>query len=100
MVAAAQALERLAAAIGAEAARLHALPAPANDRMTQRYRQEAETLRRLGDYDAQLVGRCELLRTLTADRPPAALLAAMAELEAGVRAIAEGIRERQALLAG
>ena len=43
-VAGAQALERLSHAIGAVAGLITAQPVPENDRMTQRYRQEAETL--------------------------------------------------------
>ena len=40
----AQALERLGGYIAALDGRLHAAPAPENDRMTQRYRNEADTL--------------------------------------------------------
>ena len=44
-VAAAQRLERLARGIGALEASIQQQPVPENDRMTQRYRQEAATLK-------------------------------------------------------
>ena len=44
-------LERMGRDICALEASLHQLPAPENDRMTQRYRQEAQTLQTLINYD-------------------------------------------------
>ena len=94
----AQALERLGGAIGALIGRLHALPVPENDRMTQRYRQEAETLRALGGCDEQLIGQAELLRASLEDRSGAGVLESLPSLNAGVAAIHETLRQRQALL--
>jgi hypothetical protein len=94
-----QKLERLGAEIGALVARLHALPAPENDRMTQRYRSEAETLIKLGAIDAQLVGQCELMRSSLDGQPGAWVLENLATLQRGLVAIAETVRERQAVLA-
>jgi hypothetical protein len=99
-VAGAQALERLGRDIGALEARLHALPAPENDRMSQRYRQEAETLQALIDCDEQLIGQAELLRTLVDGRDGAALLAAAADLGEGLKAIGETLKRREAALLG
>lgn len=63
-VANARTLEELSAGIGQLEGAIRALPAPENDRMTQRYRQEAETLLRLRDCDTHLVGQSETLREM------------------------------------
>ena len=93
-----QKLERLGADISGLAARLHALPAPENDRMTQRYRKEAETLTKLGAIDAQLVGQCELMRSSLDGKAGDWVLENLATLQGGLAAIAETVRERQAVL--
>jgi hypothetical protein len=98
-VASAQKLERLAKTIGAVEAQLQHQPAPENDRMTQRYRQEAPTLAKLIEFDERLVGQCELLRKAVSDADAPALLKSMSDLEAGLDAIRETLRNReQALL--
>jgi hypothetical protein len=97
-VAACQSLERLAGDLGALVGRLHALPAPENDRMTQRYRNEAATLVALGDIDHQLVGQAELLRQSLDGKGGDWVLEHLAELQAGVAAIGETVRQRQAVL--
>jgi hypothetical protein len=94
--AAAQALERLAKEIGALKGRIEALPVPENDRMTQRYRQEAATLEALGQSDALLVGQADLLRSLTEDHGGEAILAA--NLDEGLSAIAATLHGREAIL--
>lgn len=63
-VAHARTLEELSAGIGQIEAAIRALPAPENDRMTQRYRSEAETLLHLRTCDTQLVGQAETLREM------------------------------------
>ena len=63
-VAAAQRLERLAEGIGALEALIQQQPVPENDRVTQRFRQEAPTLKTLIHHDEQLVGQCDLLRSM------------------------------------
>src|SRR5271155_1968608 len=63
-VAGSQAIERLARAIGALSGQITAQPAPENDRMTQRHRQEAATLQQLIASDQKLVGQAELLRSM------------------------------------
>ncbi len=97
-VAAAQALERLARDIGALEGRVRTQPAPANDRMTQLYRQEADTLARLIERDKLLVGEAELLREAVAGADGEAVLAKAGEIRAGMDRIAEALRERGAML--
>jgi hypothetical protein len=97
-VAEAQRLERLGQAIGSLEAALHHQPVPANDRMTQRYREEAPTLQTLIAHDEQLVGQCELLRTLVADQDGASILKRLADLEAGIAAIRATLQKRGAVL--
>ena len=98
-VAGAQALERLAREIGALKGRIEALPVPENDRMTQRYRQEAATLEALGQRDALLVGQADLLCAM-AEGGGEALLAETAALEDGLKAIAATLHDREAVLHG
>ena len=97
-VAAAQRLERLGKGIGALELLIQQQPVPANDRMTQRYRQEAPTLKTLIHWDEQLVGQCELLRTMVERQDGAALLAGMATLEGGLEAIRGTLQSREAVL--
>jgi len=97
-VAAAQRLERLAKEIGALEALIQQQPVPANDRMTQRYRQEASALEALIRFDELLVGQCELLRSMVNARNGAAILANLPDLHAGLEAIRATLRDREALL--
>lgn len=97
-VAGAQSLERLAHAIDSLKGRIEALPAPENDRMTQRYRTEAATLEALIAHDEQLIGQADLLRSMTEDAGAATLIAAMPELEGGLAAIRATLHEREAAL--
>jgi hypothetical protein len=99
-VATAQSLERVGRDICALEASLHQLPAPENDRMTQRYRQEAQTLQTLINYDQLLIGQCDLLRSLAADQLPAAIIERLPEMEAGLAAIRSTLQNRQAVLLG
>jgi hypothetical protein len=93
-----QGLERLSHAIGALIGRIHAQPVPENDRMTQRYRQEAATLAELARRDETLIGQCERLRGLAAGEEAAALLERRPLLEAGIAAIAATLDARAAVL--
>ena len=94
----AQALERFAKDIVAIEARLHAQPAPEQDLMSLRYRQEAETLSRLIAVDERLIGQAQLLRTLVEGRSAAALVDAIEDLQAGLAAIQATLVDRQAVL--
>jgi len=97
-VAGAQAIERLSRAIGALAGQVTAQSVPENDRMTQRYRQEAETLQRLIASDHKLVGQAELLRSMLDQKNGAWLVENIAALQEGIAAIGETLRTRQMLL--
>jgi hypothetical protein len=97
-VAGAQALERLARDVGGLEARIRNAPVPENDRMTQRYRQEAATLAALGECDQDLIGQADLFRSLVEGRSGEAILERLAELEQGLAAIGETLRKRQGLL--
>ncbi|HEY4373744.1 MAG TPA: hypothetical protein VGN52_17580 [Burkholderiales bacterium] len=91
-------IERLGAAIGGIAGRLQAQPAPEADRMSQRYRREAATLKALIVSDEQLVGQCALLQQLADAPSPVALLERLGELQEGVKAIEATLRGRETIL--
>ncbi|QKC82557.1 hypothetical protein [Mesorhizobium sp. NZP2077] len=96
VVANAQALERLGREVGAlEGLIRHQ---PENDRMAQRYRQEAGTLAALAEKDAVLVGQAELLRSMLEGVAADAMLAGKREIEVGIAAITATLRERQTFL--
>jgi len=97
-VASAQKLERLAREISALEVFIHQQPVPENDRMTQRYRLEAPTLKTLTGFDEQLVGQCELLRSMVDGLSGAEILKKASELEVGLGAIRETLRNREAVL--
>ena len=99
-VAGAQALERLAHGIGDLQGQITSQPVPENDRMTQRYRQEAETLQRLVAGDQRLVGQAELLRSMLDQKNGEWVLANLNDLQEGLGAIGETLRQRQLLLFG
>ncbi|HEX4084425.1 MAG TPA: hypothetical protein VHY22_05930 [Chthoniobacteraceae bacterium] len=99
-VAGAQALERLAHGIGDLQGLMTAQPAPENDRMTQRYRREAETLQRLIAGDQRLVGQSELLRSMLDQKNGEWMLANLADLKEGLAAISETLRQRHMELFG
>jgi hypothetical protein len=97
-VANAQTLERLSKSIGALITLINNQPVPENDRMTQRYRQEAATLQALIQSDQTLIGQAELLRTTLDGKKGAALIEGGLDLQDGVNAISETLRKRQLLL--
>jgi hypothetical protein len=98
VMASAQSLERLGAQIVAVEARLHSLPAPAQDLMTLRFRQEADTLQKLVESDEILVGQSEMLRSVLDGRDAEWILENAGEIEAGLQAIQDTLRSRQAIL--
>jgi hypothetical protein len=97
-IAGAQALERIGRDIGALASRINTLPVPENDRMTQRYRKEADTLARLAACDQQLIGQAEMLRQGLEGRDGDWMIENLAAVRAGVTAIAETLRQRAGML--
>lgn len=97
-VATAQRLERLVREIGALELGIHQQPVPENDRMTQRYRNEAATLKKLIHHDEQLVGQCELLRSIVTGKRLDSILQDLPDVEKGVEAIRSTLRSRESLL--
>ena len=91
-------LEALSRALGALEGQIRAQPVPEADHMTNRFRHERETLERLCDADAVLVGGAEVLRALVEDSAPAELMARAHDIEGGLKSLAHGLRARQALL--
>jgi hypothetical protein len=63
--------------------------------MTQRYRNEADTLKRLIHHDEQLVGQCELLRSMVTGKKLEFLLQNLPNLETGVETIRTTLRSRE-----
>jgi hypothetical protein len=98
VTAASQQLERLAANIGAVGGRLQAQPVPENDRMTQRYRHEADTIKALIGCDERLVGQCNLLHAMLDTRSGEWMLEHLGDLGQGLTAIQETLRRREAIL--
>jgi hypothetical protein len=97
-VASAQKLEKLHGEIIAIEQFIHQMPAPANDRMTQRYRLEAPTLANLIRYDSMLVGQCELMRKCVTGAGAQEILKSLPDLEAGIAAIRATLHDREATL--
>lgn len=98
VVAAAKTLERLAREAGALIGRVAAAPAPPADRMTDRYRDEGETLAYLRDHDRVLVGQAALLRSMVEGKDGAALLAAVGEIDEGLTALRRTLEARASAL--
>ncbi len=98
VTAASQQLERLATHIGAVGGRVQSQPVPENDRMTERYRREAETLKALINCDERLVGQCKLLHATLDARSSEWILEHLGELAEGLTAIQETLRRREAIL--
>jgi hypothetical protein len=97
-IAAAQQLEQLAKEVGSLEALIQQQPVPENDRVTQRFRLEAPTLKALIHYDEQLVGQCDLLRSMVKGKDGSAILAKLPDLEGGVEAIRGTLQSRESLL--
>ena len=99
----AQALEQLGRELGAVEGRIRSLPVPETDRMTQRYRNEAQTLARLVDADQRLVGHAEALRAALHEAQTGAgaawLLDHLAALRERVAALEDAVRARSEILA-
>jgi hypothetical protein len=97
-IANAQELERLSQAIGALESQIRTQPAPENDRMTQRYREEAATLQKLLQCDTRLTGQAETLRAMLDGKDGAWMIEKAAEIKDGLKAIEATVRDRQAAL--
>lgn len=99
VVADARRLEALAQRVGAVEGQVRHAPVPGNDRMTQRYREERETLEVLVEKDKLLAGQAETLRALVVGKGPDDLLALAGEIDEGVAAITETLAARRILIA-
>jgi hypothetical protein len=97
-IANAQTLERLSHAIGALEGQIRAQPVPENDRLTQRYRQEAPTLQKLLECDMLLTGQAELLRRMLDGKDGAWMIEKSSDIQDGLKAIESTLRGRQAAL--
>jgi hypothetical protein len=94
----AQHLERLARGIGALESLIQQQPVPENDRMSERFRQEAPTLKALIRYDEQLVGQCDLLRSMVNRKDASSIIENLPALERGLEAIRVTLQNREAVL--
>ncbi len=94
----AQTLEKFSHAIGALEGQIRTQPVPENDRMTQRYREEAPTLQKLLECDMRLTGHAETLRAMLDRKDGAWMIEKSAEIQDGLTAIETSLRERQAAL--
>lgn len=92
-------LESLCKAIGGVEGQVRHAPVPENDRMTQRYREEAATLLALVEKDSVLVGQAQTLRTMVEGKTPDEILAALPDVEEGVAAITKTLAERRIMTA-
>jgi hypothetical protein len=95
----AQALEALARELGALEGHVRALPAPENDRMTERLRREADTLSRLVEADQAMVGHGEFLRSLLTGASAGWILEHASDLRAQIAALEAALQTRRDLLA-
>jgi hypothetical protein len=94
----ARALEDLSAAVGALEGTIRALPVPETDRMTQRYRQEAQTLSALAAADRRLIGLAGALRETLEGRDHVWVLENRQAIQDALGLLQRQVRERQALL--
>ena len=91
-------LEALAAEVGALASRIRSLPVPENDRISQRHRQEADTLAKLLQADMALVGHAELLGTSVREQSGSWIVQNADELRKHIGVIETALRDRQSIL--
>ena len=97
-VAGAQTLEMLSASLGQLEGTIRALPVPENDRMTARYRQEAETLAALSKCDQKLVGMSAFLVQTLDGKDCDWMLANYPDLLEGIALMQTCVRDRTSLL--
>ena len=94
----AQTLESIAHAFGALEGHIRSLPVPENDRMTQRFRRERESLSRLLEADQEMVGHVEFMRALLTSAVPAWILENALSLREQIAAVERAIQARRDLL--
>lgn len=93
-------LEALSQSLGALEGQIRALPAPENDRMTERHRSEADTLVRLIAVDTVMVARAEQLRAELSTADAAWLLANQAAIAGAVAVLQAQLQVRRDMLLG
>jgi hypothetical protein len=95
----AETFSALIQAFNALESEIRALPVPANDRMTQRYRQEAKSLQGLIEFDKKMLGQSSVLATgLEQHRDPDWIYDNERGIKEYLQAITSTIRGRQAYL--
>jgi hypothetical protein len=94
----AQVLESIGRALGALEGQIRVMPAPENDRMTQRFRREAPTLSRLLEADQAMVGGAEFLRSLLVNASAAWMLENVASLREQIVAVEAAMQSRRDIL--
>jgi hypothetical protein len=95
---AARSLEDLSSQLGELEATIRSLPVPENDRMTQRYRQEAETLGSLGEADKKLIGLAGVILRMMDGKDADWMLANIGTLREGIALARSRVTDRASLL--
>jgi hypothetical protein len=98
IIADARRLEAMVGAIGGIEGQVRHAPVPANDRMTQLYRNERDTLLALVEADQLLIGRAETLRAIVEGKGPDEILAVRPDIETGIAAIVETLASRSMMI--
>ena len=96
----AQTLEALGRELDALEGQIRSLPAPESDRMSERFRTEAVTLRRLAEADEAMAGHAEFLRSLLATATPAWMIEAAADIRASIAHVRTAVQDRGEVLVG
>lgn len=94
----AQTLDQLAGNVSRLESTIRNAPVPENDRMTQRYRKEAETLRKLQGYDKLLAGAAQVVLSTVDGKDYEWLLTHIQDIRTGLSFIEGTLRDRQSLL--
>jgi hypothetical protein len=94
----AKAIDEVAAALTAVAAQIRSTPAPENDRMWQRHRNEAHTLSRLGEVDKEMVVIAAALRSKTQSSGNSWIIENLSEIHSATDALQAILRKRADLL--
>lgn len=98
LVANAKRLEALAQTVSALDAQVAHMPVPGNDFMTARYRNEADTLRRLSEVDVDLVADAHALAQAVPGDDPVLILEQAPAIAATIARLKDRIAQRQAML--
>ena len=94
----AKAIDEAAAGLTAVAAQIRSAPAPENDRMWQRHRNEANTLFQLGEVDKEMVIIAAALRSKTQSSGSPWIIENLSEIHSATDALRAILRKRADLL--